>query len=212
MRPSSAMITRMTHRLFGDFHADELLDGQRPAEVHVHAGQVIHAVGVGNPLRRREIFADLFGAAVQVADVRRDLVDDFAVGPQQQPQHAVRAGMLRTHVDQHFVGADVEFDDAWVFNLHAHGMASFASDAVVFQRELVILAQRMSDPVFGTEDAAQVGMPREMDAHQVERLALVPVGNRPHAGDGGTVRAASPALSSFQRGSFTLMTAVCLCA
>ena len=41
-----------------------------------------------------------------------DLGDDFAVGPQHQPQHAVRAGMLRAHVDQHLVGADVEFDDA----------------------------------------------------------------------------------------------------
>ena len=57
---------------------------------------------------------------MQVADVGRDFVDDFAVGPQQQPQHAVRAGMLRAHVDQHLVRPHVEFDDAGIFQLHAH--------------------------------------------------------------------------------------------
>ncbi len=76
------------------------------------AGQVVHPVGVGNPLPRREVLADLLGAAVQIADVRRDFADDLAVGPQHQAQHAVRAGVLRPHVDEHLVGADVEFDDA----------------------------------------------------------------------------------------------------
>ena len=46
--------------------------------------------------------------------------DDFAVGPQHQPQHAVRAGMLRAHVDQHLVGADVELDDAGIVELRGH--------------------------------------------------------------------------------------------
>ena len=71
----------------------------------------------GNPLARREVLADLLGAAVQVADVRRDLGDDLAVGPQHEPQHAVRAGMLRAHVDEHLVGADVELDDARIVDV-----------------------------------------------------------------------------------------------
>ena len=98
----------------------QLLDAQRPAEIHVHPGQVVHAIGVGNPLPRREILADLLRAAVQIADVRRDFGDDFAVGPQHQPQHAVRAGMLRSHVHEHLVRADVELDDAWIFDGCAH--------------------------------------------------------------------------------------------
>ena len=55
---------------------------------------------------------------MQIADVRRDFGDDLAVGPQHQPQHAVRAGMLRPHVDEHLVGADVEFNNTGIFNLH----------------------------------------------------------------------------------------------
>ena len=43
-----------------------------------------------------------------------DFGDDLAVGPQHEPQHAVRAGVLRPHVDEHLVGADVELDDGGV--------------------------------------------------------------------------------------------------
>ncbi len=117
MRFNSAMITRRCRAFSGSSIVQQLLDRQRPAEIHVHAGQVIHPVGVGNPLPRRQVLADLLGAAVQIADVRRDFGDDFAVGPQHQPQHAVRAGMLRAHVDQHLVGADVELDDPGIVQI-----------------------------------------------------------------------------------------------
>ena len=97
-----------------------------------------------------------------------DLGDDFAVGPQHQPQHAVRAGVLRPHVDEHLVGADVEFDDARVVECVAMSDCSSisvewqcqgdlpAANAVILQRHLVVLAERVADPVFGAEDAAQV--------------------------------------------------------
>jgi hypothetical protein len=48
---------------------------------------------------------------MQVADVGLHLRHDLAVGPKHQSQHTVRARVLRTHVDEHFVGANVEFDD-----------------------------------------------------------------------------------------------------
>ena len=49
------------------------------------------------------------------------LGDDLAVGAQHQAQHAVRAGMLRAHVDEHLVGADVELDDGLVFTDRGFG-------------------------------------------------------------------------------------------
>ena len=99
------------------FH--ELLDGQRPAEVHVHRGEVVHPVGVGNKLPVGDVLADLLGAAVQIADVGLDLRDDLPVGPQHEPQNAVRGGMLRPHVDEHLVGADVELDNPGIVADHA---------------------------------------------------------------------------------------------
>ena len=97
--------------------AHQLFDRQRPAEIHVHPGQVVHAVGVRNPLPRREVLADLFRAAMQIADMRHDFGNDLAIGPQHQPQHAMRARMLRAHVHEHLVRADVELDDpGWIFD------------------------------------------------------------------------------------------------
>ena len=62
-------------------------------------------------------FSPIFSAQrCKIADVRHDLGDDFAIGPQHEPQHAMRARMLRPHVDEHLVRADVELDDAGVFN------------------------------------------------------------------------------------------------
>src|SRR5689334_7755010 len=60
---------------------------------------------------------------------------------------------------------------------------STATDAVVFQGELVVLAQRVAHPVFRQEDAAQVRVAGEPDAGQVVNLALVPVGRSPEGGD-----------------------------
>jgi hypothetical protein len=53
---------------------------------------------------------------MQIADVRHDFRNDFAIGPQDEPQHAVRARMLRAHVHEHLVRADVELDDSGIFN------------------------------------------------------------------------------------------------
>ena len=35
-------------------------------------------------------------------------------------QHAVRAGVLRSHVDEHFIGAYIEFDDTLICNGRGH--------------------------------------------------------------------------------------------
>src|SRR5262245_17968415 len=60
-------------------------------------------------------------------------------------------------------------------------LSSTAANAVVLQRELVVLAQRVPHPVLGQENAAQVGVAGEPDAGQVVNLVLVPVGGPPDA-------------------------------
>ena len=111
IRFSSTMSTRKCRAFSGSSRPQQLLHGHRPAEVHVHAGQVVHPVGVGDPLARRHVLADLLGASVQIADVRLGHRHDLAVGAQHQTQDPVRAGVLRPHVDEHLVGANVKLDD-----------------------------------------------------------------------------------------------------
>jgi hypothetical protein len=62
-------------------------------------------------LSRRQVLADLFRGPMKVSNVRRYLRHDFAVGSQHQSQHTMCAWVLWTHVDEHFVRSDVEFDD-----------------------------------------------------------------------------------------------------
>src|SRR5207248_5248102 len=47
----------------------------------------------------------------------------------------------------------------------------------------IVLAQRVAFPVVLEQDPHEIRMAVEADAHQVELLALVPVGGRPHAYD-----------------------------
>ncbi len=58
-------------------------------------------------------------------------------------------------------------------------------NSVVFQRHFVVFAERVADPVFGAEDAAEVRVADEVHAEEVEDLALVPVGGAPDVADGG---------------------------
>src|SRR4051794_21224920 len=50
-----------------------------------------------------------------------------------------------------------------------------ASHPMIFQRHLVVLAERIAFPIFRAQNAAQIGVPDELYARQVEHLPLVPV-------------------------------------
>ncbi len=110
--------------LLWQLQVHQLFHAQRPAQVHVHPGQVVHAVCVGDPLPRREVFANFFRTAMQITDVRRHLRNDLTVCPEHQPQNTMRAGVLRAHVDQHLVRADVEFDQLGIHSLQHHRLIS----------------------------------------------------------------------------------------
>jgi hypothetical protein len=53
------------------------------------------------------VLRDLFIPAVQVADIRGDLRDDFAVHFQDKSKHAVRRRMRRPHVDDQLLTQDI---------------------------------------------------------------------------------------------------------
>ena len=63
--------------------------------------QVVHAGDVGPALQVRELLALLLHAGVQVADDRLAAQHGLALQLEHEPQHAVRAGVLRPHVDDH---------------------------------------------------------------------------------------------------------------
>ena len=90
---------------FGDFHPQELFHRQAEAEVVDLAGQVVQTVHQGHALVVGAVFAHLFDAPVEEADIGIGLEDELAVQLHQDPQHPVGAGVRGPHVEQHGFGA-----------------------------------------------------------------------------------------------------------
>jgi hypothetical protein len=86
------------------FHIEQLLHRQAVAQPVGDGGHVIHAVHVGVELRIRAVFGDLLHAAVQVADDAIRPQDFFAIQLEDDSQHSVRGGVLRSHVEDQFGG------------------------------------------------------------------------------------------------------------
>ena len=84
----------------------QLLDRLAVADVVGRRRDVVHAVGEQDDLRPVAVLAQLLDAAVQIADHDVGVDDLLAIEPQHDPQHAVRAGMLRAHVDHELVGVE----------------------------------------------------------------------------------------------------------
>jgi len=71
---------------------------------------------------------------MQIPQVGNHLADHLTVRPQQQTQHAMGARMLRPHVDQHFVGTNIELDNAGIFEMQSHGRNSVEKVSVSGER------------------------------------------------------------------------------
>ena len=101
MRASSDMMTRQYWARSGASTPHSFSNGQHAAEVVHRRGDVVGAVGPGDHLGVAVMLAQLLGAPVQVADDRVAIDDQLAVELQHDAQHAVGAGVLRTHVEGH---------------------------------------------------------------------------------------------------------------
>ena len=86
------------------FHVEKFLHRLAVAQPVRDRGHVIHAVDVGIEHRIGAMLANLFDAAVQIADHAFQAENFFAIQAQNHAQHAVRGGMLRAHVDDELVG------------------------------------------------------------------------------------------------------------
>lgn len=75
--------------------------------VVVHGREIVEAVGVTNVLIIGEILGNLFLAAMEIAEMRRGFEDHFAIGAENDAQHAVSGRVLRPHVDEHLLGGDI---------------------------------------------------------------------------------------------------------
>ena len=90
----------------GHLDLHQLLDGLAVAQIVRGRRHVVHPVGQQNDLRPVPVLAQLLDAAVDVADDDVGVDHPLAVEPQHHPEHAMRAGVLRAHVDDELVGVE----------------------------------------------------------------------------------------------------------
>ena len=83
----------------GHLERHQLLDGLAVAEVVAGRGDVVHPIGDEDDLHPVALLAQLLDAAMQVADHHVGADHPFTVEAQDDPEHPVSAGVLRTHVD-----------------------------------------------------------------------------------------------------------------
>ena len=82
------------------FQVQQLFDRQNIAMLHAERRAIVEPVEIGQRLQIGLVLDQLFGAAVQQADMRVASLDDFAVQLHDEAQNAVRRGVLRTEVDR----------------------------------------------------------------------------------------------------------------
>ncbi len=110
-------------------HLDQLFDGQAEGVFLVHRRHIVEPIEIGDVLEVGARLHQLFGAAVQQADMRIDALDDLAVQFQHQAQHAVRGRVLR---------AEIERELAVVLFLGARGIGQFGDRMQVGNRMQVV--------------------------------------------------------------------------
>ena len=89
------------HHALGRLDIEHLLDGQTERQAVGLRAQVVHPLHERNHLLPFLLLGGLLDARVQVSDRRVGVDDNLSGQLQHQPQHAVRAGVLRPHVHGH---------------------------------------------------------------------------------------------------------------
>ena len=99
------MITRQYCARSGASTSHSFSIAMHATEVVHRRGDVVGAVRPGHDLRIAVLLAELLDTPVEVSDDRIAVGDDFAVETENHPEHAVRARMLRSHVQDQLVRA-----------------------------------------------------------------------------------------------------------
>ena len=158
----------------GNLQPQQLLHCQAVGEIVGHGAEVINAVGHGNDLLIKLGLAGLLNAGVQIPDVGHDAHNRFAIDFKEQAQHPVSRWVLRPHVqDNSLIVCHIE-DRSW---------SHFSHDLPV-SLDGIVLAEWISFPIVGHQNALEVGMFLKTYAEQIEDFAFEEVGSGPDGSQG----------------------------
>ena len=167
---------------FAHFDAHRFFDTHTQGVAVLVCAQVIQAVGQCQCLWIGKAFAHLFDASVDVTAVYVQLLDDFPFQTYTETEHTVSGRMLRTDVDDVFIFVEQNvtlFYHATVGQflvVVSHVVRFFVAHTERVEAFVIILAERMSYPVFTQIQTAHVRVTDEMDTEEVVCFAFVELG------------------------------------
>ena len=88
----------------GHFQAEQALHPRHVGEVVRDRGEVIRPIRVRDNLLVTTILEQLLQPSMHVADVRHHFFHDFAIHRDDDPEQAMRGGMLGPDIEDEFVG------------------------------------------------------------------------------------------------------------
>ena len=145
-----------------DFDIQQFLNREAKAQIVGERSEVIHPVCERDALRVSLVLEGLLEASVEVADVITGANNRLALEFEHHAQYPVGRGVLRPHAqDNPFLLARNSFQRDRHLAISLSG---------------IILAQRMTFPIFRQKDSPQIRMSRELNSKEIEDFALECVG------------------------------------
>ena len=148
--------------------------------------QIIETIGQRERLRIGHALAHFLRTAVDITAMHVDLLDDLALERGTEAQYAMRRRVLGADVDHILL-----FVEKHMFSLFDLTVLELVAGSLVLGRfiglryridlrvRIVILAERIADPVVAQVQPAHIGMARKPDAVEVVYFTLVQVGRMP---------------------------------
>ena len=156
-----------------------------------HGREVVQTVGQSQGLRIGHALPHLLDTTVDIAEVRIDALHGLAVDQSLEAEHTVGRRVVRTDVHHIVVIAEATLLVGYQVSVLAQGI--FHSEVIlrlVGARELVglgahveVLAQGVALEVGAEEETAHVRVTQELDADEIEYLALQQVCSLPEIDD-----------------------------
>ena len=167
---------------FAHFDAHGFFDTHTQGMAVLVCAQVIQAVGQCQCLWIGEAFAHLFDASVDVAAVYVQLLDDFPFQTYTETEYTMSGRVLRADIDDVFIFVEQNitlFDYTTVgqfFVVVSYIVRLFVRHTEWVEAFVIILAERMSYPVFTQIQTAHVRVTDEVDAEEIVCFTLVELG------------------------------------
>ena len=177
------------------FDICSLFDTEAKSVVIVVCREIVETVHEVESLRVCEVFTKFLNSTMDIPHININLLDCFTVNCGTETEHTVSCRVLRTDVYNKIFGFEygmLGFNDFAVFKSIFICIIAltfiFNRDLIGFVVHIIVLAERIADPVNREEQATHVGVVQEDDAVEIINFTFKDSGDSPQITNRGNCR------------------------